>query len=73
MWSILYVQGFPSGSIFSIGPHTSREDAMRVFRKAATGEDAEFDISDQHVYLLTPDHQLQELGESDLTETSTKE
>lgn len=70
MWSILYVA---DGRIFSIGPHTSREDAMRVFRKAAAEEDAEFDIISQMVYLLTPDHQLQELGESDLTETQTKE
>ena len=69
MFSILY-EG--AGEIFQIGPYPTEEEAMAAGREAQYDDDADpddaagsFDVRDQRVYLLTPEHRLQELDISD--------
>lgn len=64
-WRILYTgsQDDP-GRIFSLGPFSTEVEAMMDASRAH--EEGEFDILDQHVYLLTPQGKLQELGLADL-------
>lgn len=61
MWSILYEC---EGVIHQIGPYQNEQAAMNAFFHAVNQQ--EFSIYDQRVYLLTSDHQMIELGESDL-------
>ena len=63
MWSVLYEC---EGVIHKIGAFTNEPDANAAARKAQA--DGEFDISDQRVYLMHPDHRLVEYSESDLAE-----
>jgi len=64
MWSILYI---PSHSDFALsvcqgGPFETEEQAMTWFRE---NQGTEFDIDEDRVYLMSPDHRMQELSSSD--------
>lgn len=61
MYSILYES---QGMIFKIGPFDTEEEAMEGARSAAANE--EFDIDDQNVYLMTPEHALLDISAEDL-------
>ncbi len=65
MWSILYTDSIDP-KIYRLGPYEAEEHAMMIACKAH--EEGEFDINDQHVYLLGPKHELQELTANDLEE-----
>ena len=60
-WSVLYEA---EGSVHRIGPFDNQDDA----RQAATSAQAEseFDINDQMVYLVGPDHRMFVLSEDDV-------
>ncbi len=60
-WSVLYEA---EASIYRIGPFDNKDDAT----KAATSAQAkgEFDINDQQVYLVGPDHRIFALSEDDV-------
>lgn len=60
MWSILYEA---EGCIYQIGPFNTEDEAMEAAK--ARGE---FDIQDQRVYIIGPNHRMRELSESDLIE-----
>jgi hypothetical protein len=69
LWSILYSSDW--GRIFQCGPFPSRDEAIAYAKRVNVGEgknmvDTEFDITDTHVYVMGPDHKLEELEESDL-------
>ena len=75
MWSILYEA---DGQIFQLGPFESEAAAMQAAKDAqiqhpGTWEDeegnldpGEFDVRDQNVYLIGPDHGLSNLTSTDL-------
>lgn len=72
MWSILY-EAF--GGVFQIGPFRTEAEAMQAAAKAQIrdrGDDlelrieGEFDVKDQRVYLLGPDHRMTELNTDDI-------
>lgn len=60
-WSVFYEV---EGSVHRIGPFDNQDDA----RQAATTAQAEseFDINDQQVYLVGPDHRMILLSEDDV-------
>ena len=60
-WSVFYEA---EGSVHRIGPFDNQEDAAQ----AATDAQAqgEFDINDQQVYLVGPDHRMVVLSEEDV-------
>lgn len=60
-WSVLYEA---DGDIHQIGPFDSEDDADKAAKSAQ--EEGEFDVLDQRVYLLTPDHRMVEYSMSDL-------
>lgn len=62
-YSILYEQ---NGSVHKLGTFKSSAAAMAAARKANV--DCEFDIYEQRVYLLDPDHRMQELSMNDILE-----
>jgi len=55
------------GKVFTVGPYDTEEDAI-IWAKdhSGNGVDSEFDIHDQHVYILGPDHRMIELNAADL-------
>lgn len=75
MWSILYVA---DGQIFQLGPFATEVEALRAgldaqVQHSGTWEDeagspdsGEYDIRDQNVYLIGPDHHLSTLSQRDL-------
>jgi len=69
-WSIVYEA---DGDVYNVGPYATEVEAM-AWAKAhnGTGVNSEFDINDQHVYLLHPDHRLIELSADDLDNTSVE-
>lgn len=60
-WSVFYEA---AGNIHCIGPFDSREDAEEAAAKAQA--EGEFDIANQQVYLLGPDHRMIGLTEDDV-------
>ena len=63
-YSVLYAV---EGEIYKCGPFLSFEEAMDYIRKHSTGEiNREFDLDDQYVYILTPDHRLMPVVSDDL-------
>jgi hypothetical protein len=60
-WSILYIA---DGTIFLLGPFKTEQEALGSAKDAQA--EGEFDILDQNVYLLCPNHQLIDLSEADL-------
>jgi hypothetical protein len=62
MWSILYADNKDFQAIVRIGPFATEEAAMEDARGC---QGQEFDIRDQHVYLLGPEHSLTKLCEKD--------
>lgn len=65
-WSIVYEA---EGNVYHCGPWDTEAEAMAWAKannyKGPDGE-SEFDINDQRVYLLHPDHRVEELSASDL-------
>lgn len=60
-YSILYAN---DGKIYQLGPFDAEAEAIAAAAKAHRED--EFDIDDRYVYLLHPDHRMQELDRSDL-------
>lgn len=60
-WSVIYEA---DGDIHHVGPFDRREDAEDAATKAQAG--GEFDIGDQQVYLVGPDHRMVRLTEDDV-------
>ena len=60
IYSILYVA---HNEAFKIGPFDSEKAAWAWLNDERR---AEFDITNQHVYILTPDHRMIEVCSSDL-------
>lgn len=68
MWSILYSADY--GNVYQCGPFASREEALAYAKRVNYTDDkdivnTEFDIRDTHVYVMSPDHKLTELDNSD--------
>jgi ribosome-associated protein YbcJ (S4-like RNA binding protein) len=64
-WSVLYVTR--EASLHQVGPFNEEKQALEwIAKNNGTGEDAEIDINDQHVYLLSPDHVKTEVRAFDL-------
>jgi hypothetical protein len=53
------------GEIYKSGPFLSYEEAVDYVRKALKEE--EFDLDEQYVYVLTPDHRLIDVTLDDIT------
>lgn len=65
MYSILYVDCDIDGErIINIGPKPTEQEAIAAAKEAQHRKD--FDIRDQRVYLLHPDHRMADLSEKDL-------
>lgn len=60
-WSVFYEA---SGSIHRIGPFDTQADAEQAAKNA--NAEGEFDINDQQVYLVGPDHRMFLLSEDDV-------
>lgn len=58
-YSVLYTA---LGQIFRFGPFLSYEEAMQNIRDARE----DFDLHNQYVYILTPDHRLISVESDDL-------
>jgi hypothetical protein len=69
-WSILYEA---DGAIHKVGPYTTEQEAMEWAKSNnGTGVNSEFDINDQRVYLLHPDHRMIELNADDVDNNSVE-
>ena len=62
-YSVLYAH---EGEIYKCGPFLSHNEAMDYIRENSTGDYPEFDLDDEYVYVLTPDHRLLPVGSDDL-------
>lgn len=60
-WSVFYEA---EGNVFRIGPFDNQDAAEQAAKKAQV--EGEFDIKDQMVYLVGPDHRLIVLSEEDV-------
>jgi hypothetical protein len=60
-WSVFYEA---QGSIYRIGPFDAQADAEQAAKNAQAA--GEFDINDQMVYLVGPDHRMSVLSEDDV-------
>lgn len=60
-WSVFYEA---EGSVHRIGPFDNQDDAAQAARNAQV--EGEFDINDQMVYLVGPDHRMFVLSEDDV-------
>ncbi len=60
-WSIFYEA---EGSVHRIGPFDNQDDAAQAATNAQA--EGEFDINDQQVYLVGPDHRMLALSEDDV-------
>ena len=58
-YSVLYAN---KGEIYNCGPFVSDSEAMDYIR----GHSGEFDLDEQYVYILTPDHRLISVTSDDL-------
>ena len=62
-WSVFYEA---DGNVYRIGPFDNRHAAERAATSAQA--EGEFDIHDQQVYLVGPDHRMFMLTEDDVTD-----
>ena len=70
-YSVLYAV---DGEIYKSGPFLSFEEAMDYIRKHSNKElDCEFDLDEEYVYILTPDHRLIPVTSDDITEGKDEE
>jgi len=60
-WSVLYEA---EGSVHRIGPFDNQDDASQAAKNAHA--EGEFDINDQMVYLVGPDHRMVVLSEENV-------
>ena len=60
-WSVFYEA---EGNVHRIGPFDNKADAEQAAKNAQA--EGEFDINDQMVYLIDPDHRLIVLSEEDV-------
>lgn len=60
-WSVFYEA---EGSVYRIGPFDNQDDAEEAATKAQA--EGEYDISDQQVYLVGPDHRMIVMSEDDV-------
>ena len=58
-YSVLYAN---KGEIYNCGPFASESEAVDYIR----GHSGEFDLDEQYVYILTPDHRLISITSDDL-------
>lgn len=57
------------GEIYKCGPFLSYEEAMDYIRKHSSEElNAEFDLDEEYVYTMTPDHRLISIKSEDVRE-----
>lgn len=61
-YSVLYAV---DGEIYKCGPFLNYEEAMDYIRKFAGKE---FNLDEQYVYIMTPDHRLISMTEDDVRE-----
>ena len=61
MYSVIYEC---EGVVHQIGPFNTEEEADNAAKTAQA--EGEFDISDQNVYLMHPDHRMVEYSMADL-------
>jgi hypothetical protein len=69
-YSVLYAV---DGEIYKSGPFLSYDEAVDYVRKALKEEELEFDLDEQYVYVLTPDHRLIDVELDDITEDKDEE
>jgi hypothetical protein len=62
-YSVLYAH---EGEIYKCGPFLNYNEAMDYIREHSTGEMNEFDLDEEYVYILTPDHRLMSVSSDDL-------
>jgi hypothetical protein len=65
-YSVLYAV---DGEIYKCGPFLTYEESMEYIRKHSTGDmNREFDLNEQYVYIMTPDHRLISVSSDDVRE-----
>lgn len=70
-YSVLYAH---EGEIYKCGPFVSYNEAMDYIREHSTGEmNREFDLDEEYVYILTPDHRLMSVSSDDLSSPPAEE
>jgi hypothetical protein len=69
-YSVVYAV---DGEIYKCGPFLSYEEAVDYVRKALKEEEFDFDLDEQYVYVLTPDHRLIDVTLDDITEGKDEE
>jgi DNA-binding transcriptional regulator LsrR (DeoR family) len=63
-YSVLYAH---EGEIYKCGPFLNYNETMDYIRKHATGDmNREFDLDEEYVYIMTPDHCLISVSLDDL-------
>lgn len=63
-YSVLYAH---EGEIYKCGPFLNYNEAMDYIRKHSAGEiNREFDLDEEYVYVLTPDHRMIPVSSDDL-------
>lgn len=63
-YSVLYAV---EGEIYKCGPFLNFNEAMDYIRKHSSEEfNFEFDLDEEYVYILTPDHRLMSVSSDDL-------
>jgi hypothetical protein len=60
-WSVFYEA---DGNVYRIGPFDNKDDAEQAAKNA--NAEGEFDINDQQVYLIGPDHRMIAISEDDV-------
>ena len=60
-YSVLYTH---EGEIYNCGTFVSENEAMDCIRKNSS----EFDLDEQYVYILTPDHRLISVSSDDISD-----
>jgi len=56
------------GEIYKSGPFLSYEEAMDYIRKHSGEINCEFDLDEEYVYIMTPDHRLISIESEDVRE-----
>jgi hypothetical protein len=70
-YSVLYAV---DGEIYKSGPFLSFEETMDYIRKHSNKEfNCEFDLDEEYVYIMTPDHRLMPVSSEDITEDKKDE
>lgn len=70
-YSVVYAV---EGEIYKCGPFLSFEETIDYIRQHSGKEsNAEFDLDEEYVYILTPDHRLMPVSSDDITEDKDEE